>query len=103
MHIYPTLARIALDILPSQASSVPCECVFSGAKLTATDHRARLGAALFEQLQMMKAAWRHELTDFSRVNSAEVEQVVDEEFESIFIADEELKEWDKQEFYHARY
>jgi len=24
-HVYPTLARIVLDILPSQASSVPCK------------------------------------------------------------------------------
>jgi len=24
-HVYPTLAHIALDVLPSQASSVPCE------------------------------------------------------------------------------
>ena len=36
-HLYPTLARIALDVLPSQASSVPCEQLFSGTKQIATD------------------------------------------------------------------
>jgi hypothetical protein len=91
--IYPTLSRIALDILPSQASSVPCERIFSGAKLTATDRRARLGATIFEELQMMKAVWCPELTDLANLNSREIE-VVQDEFDSIFVAEEELKAWD---------
>jgi hypothetical protein len=33
--LFPTLVRIALDILPCQASSVPCEHLFSASKQTA--------------------------------------------------------------------
>ncbi|GLB37207.1 putative hAT family C-terminal dimerisation region [Lyophyllum shimeji] len=74
-HKYPTLARIALDILPCQASSVPCERLFSGSKQTATDRRARLGASRFEELQIMKSAWRGTIVDFADINSWEVEIV----------------------------
>jgi uncharacterized Zn finger protein len=92
------LARIALDILPSQASSVPCERVFSSSKLTATDRRARLKAETFEQLQMLKAAWRAEVVDLSQLNSEIVEEVPDQEFEDLFLADEELMRWDQEDF-----
>jgi len=54
--VYPTLAKIALDVLPAQASSVPCEQLFSGGKEIAVTRRAQLGADLFEQLQMLKFA-----------------------------------------------
>ncbi|KIL54327.1 hypothetical protein M378DRAFT_47482, partial [Amanita muscaria Koide BX008] len=59
--LYPTLARIALDVLPSQASSVPCERAFSSAKLTGTDRRSRIKAEFFEILQILKATWRDNL------------------------------------------
>jgi hypothetical protein len=91
--LYPTLARIALDILPSQASSVPCERVFSGSKLTATDRRARLKAEIFEQLQVLKGVLRSQVVDFAELSSREMVMVMDE-FEDIFLADEEVKEWD---------
>ena len=55
---YPTLACIALDVLAIPASSVPCERLFSAAKLIATDHHSSLGAECFEELQMMKYLWR---------------------------------------------
>ena len=89
--LYPTLARIALDILPSQASSVPCEHVFSGSKLTATDHRARLKAEIFEQLQVLKGVLRSQVVNFAELSSREMVMVMDE-FEDIFLADEEVKE-----------
>ena len=50
MQLYPTLARIALDVLPSQASSVPCERLFLGTKQTACDRQASLGPVVFEEL-----------------------------------------------------
>ena len=64
-HLYPTLARIALDVLPSQASSVPCERLFSNGKLIATDHRARLGSDRFEELQIVKSAWKDVVVDLT--------------------------------------
>jgi hypothetical protein len=87
------LAHIALDVLPSQASSVPCERVFSGSKLTATDRRARLKANVFEELQVLKAAWRREVINLMEHNSKETEEVLDE-FEDMFLVDEELGMWD---------
>ncbi|KDQ06049.1 hypothetical protein BOTBODRAFT_79287, partial [Botryobasidium botryosum FD-172 SS1] len=51
---YPTLARIALDVLPTQATSVPCEAAFSGGERTADKRQMRLGRELFEQLQVCK-------------------------------------------------
>ena len=95
--MYPTLARIALDVLPSQASSVPCERVFSSSKLTATDRRARLKATTFEELQILKAAWRSDAVNFSRVNSDIVEEVTDHDFEDMINADEKLAQWDREE------
>ena len=38
--LFPTLARIALDILPSQVSSVPCEQLFLGTRQIAVDRCA---------------------------------------------------------------
>lgn len=46
---------------------------------------------------MMKAAWRPELVDHADLNSKEIEVVEEEEFASIFMADEEWKEWDEEE------
>ncbi|KDQ07877.1 hypothetical protein BOTBODRAFT_82444, partial [Botryobasidium botryosum FD-172 SS1] len=58
---YPTLARIALDVLPAQATSVPCEAAFSGGERTANKRRMRLGRKLFEELQVCKFNLRQAL------------------------------------------
>jgi hypothetical protein len=91
------LARIALDVLPSQASSVPCERVFSSSKLTAIDQRARLKAEVFEELQILKVAWCAHIVDLSRLNSEEVEEVLDPVFKDLFLADEERLQWDLED------
>lgn len=70
--------------------------MFSSSKLTATDRRARLKAEVFEQLQVVKAAWREQIIDLAKLNSEEMEEVTDE-FEELFFADEELRRWDKEE------
>jgi len=93
------LARIALDVLPSQASSVPCERVFSGSKLTSTDRRARLKAEVFEQLQVLKAAWRDGIVDHAKLNADQTEHVLDE-FEDMFLVDEELRGWDDEVLFY---
>lgn len=74
-HEYPTLARLAIDILSIPASSVACERLFSAAKEIATHKRSRLGSERFEQLQMMKFAWRGTIFDYAKLRSQEVEEV----------------------------
>jgi len=88
-QVYPTLGRMALDFLPCQASSVPCKRLFSASKQVATDQCARLGAQHFEELQLMKFAWRQNVVDIAAWNSAQVEQVDLEEYKDLFIADVE--------------
>ena len=51
---YPTIFALAMDILPIQGSSVPCERVFSSAKETLTDRRSCVQPELMEGLQMLK-------------------------------------------------
>jgi len=97
-HYYPTLCRVALDFLPCQASSVPCERLFSGGGEIATKRRARLGADRFEELQMMKFAWRNNIGDLTAWNSAQVEEVDEmREYEDFLLADEEQCVWDLAE------
>ena len=43
-----------MDVLPIQASSVPCERVFSSSKETITARRNSLGPPLIEALQLLK-------------------------------------------------
>jgi hypothetical protein len=43
-----------MDILPIQASSVPCERVFSSSKETITARRTSLSPRLVEALQLLK-------------------------------------------------
>ncbi|KIL55752.1 hypothetical protein M378DRAFT_90389 [Amanita muscaria Koide BX008] len=74
---FPTLSRIALDVLPVRASSVPCERLFSASKQTADDRRSRLGDAKFEELQVMKFAWRRNIPNLAAWNSLDMEDVTD--------------------------
>jgi hypothetical protein len=95
--LYPTLARIALDVLPAQASSVPCERLFSAGKEIATARRSHLGSERFEELQMMKFAWRDSILDMAAWNSAQMEEVDVEEYVDMLHADVELAAWDVRE------
>ncbi|PCH42992.1 hypothetical protein WOLCODRAFT_74512, partial [Wolfiporia cocos MD-104 SS10] len=64
---YPTIFSLAMDILPIQASAVPCERVFSSSKETTTPRRNHLSAKMMEVLQMLKfsAKKRHALLNFT--------------------------------------
>jgi hypothetical protein len=67
-----------MDIIPIQASSVPCERVFSSGKETMAPQRRRISPKLMESLQMMKYSirkgrplnftqgmrWNYELIEF---------------------------------------
>jgi hAT family C-terminal dimerisation region len=86
--LFPTLARIALDILPCQVSSVPCECLFSASKQTADLCRSSLGAKWFEELQIMKFAWRRKILDNAEQNWAWVEEIQLGEYSEFLEADE---------------
>ena len=57
---FPILYAIAMDYLPIQASSVPCERAFSSCAETDTKRRNRLSPALIEALQVLKGWYRHE-------------------------------------------
>jgi hypothetical protein len=85
--------------LPCQASSVACEQLFSSGGEITTKWRAQLGAERFEELQIMKCAWRNNILDCASSNSAYVEEVNDDmkEYEDLLAADKELGEWDQTE------
>ncbi|KIK14506.1 hypothetical protein PISMIDRAFT_84486, partial [Pisolithus microcarpus 441] len=51
---FPTIFAIAMDYLPIQASSVPCERVFSSSADTDTKKRNLISPILMEALQMLK-------------------------------------------------
>ncbi|KIK12635.1 hypothetical protein PISMIDRAFT_120519, partial [Pisolithus microcarpus 441] len=51
---FPTIFTIAMDYLPIQASSVPCERVFSSSADTDTKKRNLISPILMEALQMLK-------------------------------------------------
>jgi hypothetical protein len=53
----------------------------------ADDRRSRLGSKRFEQLQIMKFAWRNTITDLAAWNSGLVEEFDLEEFEDLLVAD----------------
>jgi len=94
--LFPTLACIALDVLPSQASSVPCERLFSGSKQIATDRRACLGPAVFEELVIMRSAWGPDLYDMAAWTTSQVEEVDFFEFEEMLVDDDECLAWEKE-------
>jgi len=51
---FPTLYAIAMDYLPIQVLSIPCEQVFSSTKETDTLKHNRIYPMLMEALQMLK-------------------------------------------------
>ena len=52
--------RVALDVLPVQASAVPCERAFSSSKETDALRRANLSPKLMEYLQILKYVFRED-------------------------------------------
>jgi hAT family C-terminal dimerisation region len=64
-HTYPLLWKVARDILPAQASAVPCERVFSSSKQTTTQQRNSINPGLMEKLQIIKFGLRVDRLDFT--------------------------------------
>jgi hypothetical protein len=57
---FPLLYRVALDVLPAQASAVSSERVFSSSKETDTLRRSSLSPQKIEELQILKFVYRAE-------------------------------------------
>ncbi|KAK2462579.1 hypothetical protein APHAL10511_005402 [Amanita phalloides] len=57
-HHYPHIFKLAMDILPIQATSVPCERAFSSGKETMALRRRRISDDLMEALQLLKYSIR---------------------------------------------
>jgi hypothetical protein len=56
---------------------------------------AQLGAGHFEELQVMKFAWRNNIEDLAAWNSAQVKEVNEmKEFQDLLAADGEHEVWD---------
>jgi hypothetical protein len=55
-----------------------------------------LKAEIFEELQMLKATWRRKIVDLAQLNSEDTEEALDE-FEDLYLADEEMKHWDHED------
>jgi len=64
-NVYPLLFCVAMDVLPAQASSVPCERIFSSSKLTCTDSRNRLLPDTIEALQFLKFTYKQSRLNFT--------------------------------------
>jgi len=88
-NIFPTLFRLAMDILPVQASSVPYTRVFSSSKETITARRNSLSPCLVEALQLLKYTTKQgreisfiegldEVEDFAELEKREKRQSVKE-------------------------
>jgi len=54
-----------MDVLPAQATVVPCERVFSSSKETCSPHRSQLGSTTVEKLQILKHLHRRERLNFT--------------------------------------
>jgi hypothetical protein len=56
---------VALDVLPVQASSIPCERAFSSSKETCVMRRSLLSTGMLEVLQVLKQLYKAERLDFT--------------------------------------
>ncbi|KIM55590.1 hypothetical protein SCLCIDRAFT_134329 [Scleroderma citrinum Foug A] len=87
--IYPTLSRIAQDVCAIPASLVPCERLFSAGAEIATDRRSRLGSIWFEELQVLKHAWRNSVVSLATINSQDIQEVYLQEYCELYELEEE--------------
>jgi hypothetical protein len=62
--MYLLLWKIVLNILPAQASAVPCEHIFSSSKGTNTLHLSNLSPIIMEILQILKFIFQNNHLSF---------------------------------------
>jgi hypothetical protein len=65
--------NVALDVLPVQASAVPCEHAFSSSKETCVLRRSLLSIGTLEVLQVLKHLYKAERLDFTSHSIAKEE------------------------------
>jgi hypothetical protein len=63
--VYPVLFHLTMDVLPAQATAVPCERVFSSSKETCTLRRSQLDPTTIEMLQVLKYLYQRERLSFT--------------------------------------
>ena len=71
------------------ASLVPCEQLFSADAEIATDRRSRLGSIWFEELQVLKHAWRNSVVSLATINSQDIQEVYLQEYCELYELEEE--------------
>ena len=64
-EVHPLVFKVALDILPVQASAVSCERLFSSSKETCVSRRSLLPAGLPEVLHALKHFYDEKRLDFT--------------------------------------
>ncbi|KAI5999086.1 hypothetical protein EDD15DRAFT_2363112 [Pisolithus albus] len=65
-HEVPMIYRIAMDYLPVQPSSVPCEHIFLSSAETDTKKQNRISPMLMEALQLLKFSLKQDRFHFTR-------------------------------------
>jgi hypothetical protein len=75
---------------------MPCEHRFSSGGEIATDRHSHLGAERFEEIQILKHSWCRGIIDRADLNSVWSEKVAMNEYQELFVIDEELAELDKK-------
>lgn len=73
-----------MDFLPIQASSVPCERVFSSSAETDTKKRNRISEDLMEALQILKYSLKKEDLNFTDQLLTSVEELANADDDSEF-------------------
>lgn len=67
-----------MDVLSIQASSVPCERVFSSAKETITPRRNKLGVSTMEACQMLKYSFKSSGAELDFTSHFSTQKILEE-------------------------
>ena len=85
-----------MDYLPIQASSVPCERIFSSSAETDTKRRNRISPLLMEALQMLKAFIKTDSLNFMSSWKIEEKDLSTDEPEADLLGELEKSRGDKK-------